>query len=870
MNARSLWLRLRSLASRRRAERELREELEFHIEMQARKHRGRGLAAVDAVRLARLEFGNLELAKEDARDVRGVRPIEDALHDVRYALRGLRRSPGFALSVILTIGLGVGMTTSAFTIFNAYVLRPFDIRDPYSLYSVQWQDRAGHVREFFPPELDALRQHESAFEAIAAYRTFSARLKGLTATGEGVSANYFEMLGVRASIGRTFGPDDRAVPLVVFGNDAWRTRFGADSGIVGRRVLIRGHPFQIIGVAQPGFEGLFKKPRDFWIPIDAMAQLDSLDPSLAARLPVSVIGRLARGVSERQGSAFVTSQLQSLTADLPDSSRVMRSLLSSRASAIPRTVTSYLAFAPILIAFGLMLVLASANVANMLLARGLTRQREFGVRLALGAGRSRLIRQLATESIVLALPAVAIGFAIAWLAVGIGVRTLFATLPADLSAFVRLVPLEPDIRVLAFAFVVTVGSAFLFGLVPSLQTTRVSVVEATRGIVANRLSSSGLRNLLVVGQIVVASLLLITAGVLLREASRLGRVETGLRTRDVLSVEVEDRSRATVIASLRANRLVDTIAAASALPLDMKFPVVSVAGGNDSVVVGAMYNEVSRSYFDVLGIELTSGRGFTPGEETEGAATVIISDVAARRLWPTGSPLGQTLRLRLDANANNPMSRYQNAKVIGTVRDVIVNSVGMGRDHPVLYFPAAVGTRGCCVLVRAKGDPNLAKRAIDADLERDAPGGVDRIDRLETFVVGAVYPYRVAYWIAIVLGSIALGLTAVGVYGVVAFVVGQRAREIGIRIALGATTRDILELVLEQSVRHALVGVTIGAVLALCVARLVAAIAEGMPAFDVVAFVGASTCVVVACLCAALIPSRRAASINPNDSLRLD
>jgi predicted permease len=808
--------------------------------------------------------------KEDARDVRGSRPWEEVVQDVRYALRGLRRSPGFTLSIILTIGLGLGISTSAFTIFNAYVLRPFDVRDPYSLYAVQWQDRAGRIHDLSSTSIDALRGSHSAFSDIAIYRTFSARLKGLSATGDGVSENYFNMLGIRPAIGRTLISDDRATPVIVLSYLAWRTRFGGDSAIVGRIALVHGAPFRVVGVAREGFEGLFKKPRDFWIPIGSLDRFDSATVKAGGSNEHSTIARLTPGVSEGQGRGFVASQLQSLTAGLADTARFARAFLTSRATAIPRSVSSYLAFAPLVIAFGLVLVLACANVANMLLARGLARQRELGVRLALGAARARLVRQLVTESIVLALPAVALGFGIAWLAVDVGVRTLFMTLPSDLAAFVRLVPLEPDMRVAGFSVVAAVGAAFVFGLAPSLHTTRVSVVQATRGIFLNAASPNRLRNLLVIGQIVVASMLLITAGVLLREASRLGRTDTGLRTHDVLSVEIQQRSRTTVLAALRANRLVDTIAAAAALPLDMKFPTISVVPSGDSSVVQAMHNEVSGSYFDVLAIGLTSGRGFTSNDESGGAATVIISDAAARRFWPGGSPLGRTLRLQLRNDSSESMTRYQNAKVIGTVRDVVVNSVEMGKERPVLYFPTSTTSAGCCILVRAKGDPSLAKRTIDVDLDREAPGAVDRIDRLETFVAGAVYPYRVAYWIALGLGLTALGLTAVGVYGVVAFVVGQRTREISIRIALGASTRDVLTLVLRESVRHALIGLGIGAVLAVGAEQIVRANVQNMPVVDVVAFIAASTCVFAACMCAALLPSRRAAKTDPSASLRYD
>jgi predicted permease len=859
MTTRTLWLRLRALASPKRAEHELREELDFHLEMQARKHAKSGVEADEAMRRARLEFGNVELVKEDARDVRGIRPLEDTMQDLRYALRGLRRAPAFALAVMLTIGLGVGINASVFTIFNAYVLRPFDVRDPFSLYAVQWQDRSGRVRDLTSPDFDALRRPNATFTDLAAFRTFGARLKGVAATGDGVSENYFMLVGVRTALGRPFVDEDRGAGVMVLSHAAWTTRFGGDSAVIGRRVLLRGYPFQIVGVAREGFEGLFKKPRDFWIPLASLDRLDSAATPGSHAETFSAIGRLAPGVSEGQGRAFVFAQLQTLTAARASTERVARVFFTSRASAIPRTVTAYLAFAPLVVAFGLVLLLACANVANMLLARGLARRTELGVRLALGAARGRLIRQLLTESIVLALPAVAIGFLFSWLTIEIGVRTLFATLPSDLAAFVRLVPLHPDGRVFAFAAVAAVGSAFVFGLVPSLQTTRVSVVEATRGIFGTDASPSRLRNALIVGQIVVSSLLLIVSAVLLREAARLGRTQTGFETRDVVSVEIEDKSRDAVLASLRANKLVDTIATSVALPLDMRFPTVAVSPGTDSTTVDVSYNRVSRAYFNVLKISVTSGRGFTAEDEADSGATVVVSEAAARKLWPGGSPLGRVLRVE-----------HRNVRVIGTVRDVVVNSVDKGLDQPVVYFAAPVEASGCCALIRVKGDPVAAKRAIDADLERDAPGGVDRIDRLETFVAGAVYPYRAAYWVSLALGLLALGLTVVGVYGVVSYVVSQRQREISVRIALGATTRDVLDLVLRQAVRHALIGVGIGGVLAIGVAQVLRSSVENMPMFDVVALVGGALCVFVACMGAAFVPSRRAARVDPSGALRHD
>ena len=326
-----------------------------------------------------------------------------------------------------------------------------------------------------------------------------------------------------------------------------------------------------------------------------------------------------------------------------------------------------------------------------------------------------------------------------------------------------------------------------------------------------------------------------------------------------------------MLAALGTSRLVDTIAAAASLPLDMRFPSVAVTPSGDSAIVDAIYNRVSASYFDVLSIGITSGRGFTRDDEPEGAA-VIVSDATARRLWPNASPLGRSLHLRLRSTTSlgDPLRRYQDARVIGTVRDVVIQSVEDGKDQAVMYFPIGLDAPGCCLLARVRSDPVAAKRALDAELERAAPGGVDRIDRLETFAAGAIYPISRGVLGGVDARTIALALTVVGVYGVVAYVVGQRTREIGVRIALGATTRDVLRLMLGQSVRQAVTGGAIGALLALGVARVLASNIQGMPAFDVVAFVGASLCVIAACLGAALVPSRRASKIDPTAALRHD
>jgi hypothetical protein len=277
---------------------------------------------------------------------------------------------------------------------------------------------------------------------------------------------------------------------------------------------------------------------------------------------------------------------------------------------------------------------------------------------------------------------------------------------------------------------------------------------------------------------------------------------------------------------------------------------------------------VSSSYFQLLGIAIVGGRTFTPQEESAAGGAVIVSETAAHGLWPNQSPIGRTVHLEIKGAKDDPIARYQNAHVVGVARDVVVRSLEDGRDRPVLYFPQTVEMPACCILVRLRGDPIEAKRALDARLDRLVPGSVERMDLLDTFLEGAVYPYRVAYWVALVLGSLALGLTVIGLYGVVGYVVSQRVREIGVRIALGANARDVVLLIMRQSVRPAAIGAAIGSVLAVIATHILAANIQSMPAFDGAAFAGAFAAVLLACLFAAFIPSRRAARVEPTIALR--
>src|SRR5579864_3745293 len=482
-----LLLRIRVLAFRKRVERELDEELQFHLEMERRKNAAAGISEAEAARLARVHFGGVEQAKEECRSIRGTQLIETVLQDMRYALRTFQRTPGFALTVIGTIALGLSLNTALFTIFNAYVLRPLSIHDPYSLYSFTRVNRAGQGHAFTWREFESFRKNNPAFSEVAAQRFLFARVDGHPMMGELVTGNYFQMLGVGAAIGRTLLPEDSLAPgrdpVIVISYSAWKRKFGGDPEIVGKKIAIHGYPLEVIGVATQGFAGLGETPRDYWAPLTMAAQLETGPDLFGPQQPEglnSIIGRIERGLSLSQAQAALTGWSKQMTADRADSEKAVGALLHSQATALPLTFEMMVVFSPLVAAFGLILLLACANVANMMLARAMARQREIGIRLSLGAARRRLIRQLLTESMLLAIPAGLAGFAASQAIIQWGVRLMFATLPPDMAEFITVVPLPPDARVFGFMLIAALVSAVVFGLAPAIQVTRGDVMVAAR------------------------------------------------------------------------------------------------------------------------------------------------------------------------------------------------------------------------------------------------------------------------------------------------------------------------------------------------------------------------------------------------------
>lgn len=859
-----LKLRLRALISPQRMERELDDELSFHLEMQTRKNLAAGMNELDARREARIQFGAGDSVAEECRDQRRVGFVETLWQDIRYALRGFRQTPLFALTVVATIAIGLGWNTAAFTLFNAYVLRPIAVPDPYSVYGMRWQDATGHALTFTWLQALEFQTNHPAFSEAAIIERQNSRMNGRHASGLLVSGNYFQMIGVHTRIGRAILPDDAdkpgSAPVMVLSYAAWQNQFGGALDVLGKRVLVDGHPLEVIGVMDESFIGFEVQTVDYWAPITMAGIFDGVDVFGPAQIPrFDIFGRLERGIGEKQALAILTPWI---LRRMPDRSAAY---LYSEATLIPLNPRIMIAMLPIMVAFVLVLLSACANVANMTLARAMSRQREIGIRLSLGAPRQRLIRQLLTESVLLSVPAAAAGFWIAQGIVAMGVRTIFATIPREFAEYIRVAPLSPDWRVFGFMIVVAILSAVLFGLAPALQATGMNVMQAARGDFSSEYRPTRLRNALVITQVTICALLLICTGVLLRGAHHVAYLDTGMDTRPVVQIKIREKARQKVLDQLAAEPVVELVAASSD-PLLTSFPtagvsIVGVSGDGLQRLPKAQYSFVSPQFFDVLAIPITAGRNFTPGE----TSVALVSQTAARQLFPNQDPLGQTIQLAGD-RLPHPVS----ASIIGIARDTNAGWAGDDPDRTLIYLPSSVNTADTVLLVRVKGDTEAARQRLDLTLDSGETGAVTQIHKMQEFAAGRIYPYQAAYWVSASVGVLALLLTLSGIYGVLSYVVAQRTKEIGIRMAIGANRWTLVRMILRQSLKLAGIGTLTGALLAFGTARVLAFALVGVNVYDAVPYITGVLVVLAACVCAAYFPARRAAGVNPTVTLRYD
>jgi putative ABC transport system permease protein len=797
--------------------------------------------------------------------------------DLRYALRALRRAPGFTLAVILTLALGIGANSAVFSVVHNVLLRPLPYGDPERLVTIY-----GRYPEFGRtstslPDFQDLRTGTRSFEEMAARYG-----SGFVLTGEGepervvadrVTANFLSTLGVRPVLGRAFLPEEEQVGgddrVVILSHGYWQRRFGSDEQIIGRQITLSGFPFTVVGVAPAGFH--FARDVDLWAP----ARADTTLPRRAEFL--DLVARLKPGVTVQQADADVAAVLRRMAEQYPATNANLRSeVIGLQDDLVGGVRPALFAF---LGAVGLVLLIACANVANLLLARAAVREREVAVRMALGAGRGRLIRQLLTESTVLALLGGVAGLALATWGVAAIRVTSVQVLPRQTEIGVNAV-------VVVFSLALAAGTGLLFGLVPALRLSRGplqgALREGSRGSTGGALAR--LRSALVLGEVALALVLLVGAGLLIRSFEKLTKVDlgfepTGVLTYDLTFPSAKFREAAqlpalydAVLARTRTLPGVRSAALSADLPMSgASYVAFSIAGRPPRQTrTGAAPEDVqpfavSPGYFRTLGIPLRRGRLLEAGDGPQAPSVAVINEEMARRFFDDGrDPIGTRITF---GDPANPATNW--FTVVGVVGNVAQEGV-TAKPYAQLYRPIhQLPSRGVFVSLRTDRDLVLlapaareAVRAVDRDLL------VDDIQPLESRVTKSIARPRLSVLLLSGFSAIALVLAAVGIYGVVAYTVAQRTREIGVRMALGADPANVQRLVVRQGMRPALVGIGVGLAAALAASRLIASLLFGVSALDPVTFVLVPLFLAAIALLATYLPARRATHVAPTVALQ--
>jgi predicted permease len=899
MNFRDLFLRVRALVAPRRVEHELDEELAFHIECDTQRHIANGLSAADARARALARFGPVPLVADRCRDARGTALIDDLARDVLYAFRTFRRAPLAAFTIVATVALGLGLVAAVFTFFNAF-LRADAVQDPGELFDVVRQTGPGADSSvpFTRAEYESLRRETRVFSDVAASaRSTETRIDGHPVSGTLVTGNFFHVLGVQAVLGRTLTPADDELSTgrpIVLSHRAWIKLFAGDPTVIGRSVSVNGVPCEIAGVMPEDFGDLVG-PRNYWAPL-ALGELRQSHAGREDELPVDVVGRLKPGIRPEQAAAgldvWASGRANRPALSAPEAKAAGDRPVSNRLKPRQRTLADWLEglalFSPVFVAFGLVLMIGCANVANLLFARGISRQREIGIRLSLGASRRRVVRQLLTESLMLALAAAACGFAVSRICLEGALYAASTTMPPQFAEAVDLGVPSADWRVLVFLIAGAIVSTVSFGLVPALQATRVELVRASRGEVTRDARPSRARHALIAVQVGASALLLICAAVFLRSAFAAAMADPGLRTTDTITVPIANESRrAAIVREVTAHPSVFAVAA-EAPPVLAEASVFAEATADKQAgdpldmrrSVSIDYKFVSPEYFQLLDIDLMRGRGFTDAERTADAGVTVVSESAARRLWPNGGALGQVVRIEADrpTDLKRPSASPRPSRaytVVGIARDVRGSAIFQFFAFSGVYLPVDPQGPGTSLLLRVGGDPEQARLALLDRLLRVDPALDHEVVTLRTRAGMGAYILQIVFWVTVVLGGLALVLTVSGLFSILSYLVEQRAKEIGVRIALGATTRNIAALVISQSARPVGFGLLAGGGLAaglaiVLVSTLGSEIGNTVRLFDPMAYAASLLVIVIACVAGASVPALRAARVDPIATLRND
>jgi predicted permease len=809
------------------------------------------------------------------------------VQDAQFALRLMRSAPGFAAVAVLSLAIGIGANTAIFSVANALLLRPLPgLADPGRLVDIGRTQRGGGFDTTSYLNYRDIRERTRTLSGVHAARIepMPMSLGGPDGAeriyGTIVSANYFDVLGTRPYAGRLLqDEDDRegSSPVAVIGHALWQRRFGGDHGLIGGTIPLNGHAFTIVGVAPPGFRGTTVMEPELWAPISARA-------AAAPRIGADIVnerhanwmvmgGRLAPGVALGQANAELGAIGAALAREYPQSNRDI-GFRATRAAVIPGRIDVVAGFVGILMALaGLVLLAACANVTGMLLARGAARQREIAVRVAIGAGRGRLVRQLLTEATLLFAAAGVIGILLARWLTGLLVA-LLPQLPLPIA-----LDLPMDWRVLGFAAAVSLAASVLSGLAPALQASRADVVPALKSEGLSGARRSRLRHAFVVAQITVSLVLIVAAGLLLRALDRATNVDPGFDQTgvDVVSLDLslagytEANSPAFVRDAIARAEALPQVAMATAavdLPLDggrmgfgsVRAPGVQPPPGRNAFPTD--WNVVEPGFFEALKMPLVRGRDFTADDTASSLPVAIVNEALARAIWPGEDPIGKQL----------DVSGAREGRLLVTVVGLASDARLLWLNEPAegyIYVPLAqrpVQRLSLLVRTREGGSVLNELRSLVRSMNPNLP--VTEAMPLAQITAVSLIPQRVAASVAGTLGVVALLLAAVGVFGVTSYAVSRRTREIGIRMALGASRAAVRRLVLRQAVVLTATGVAAGLAIAAAASRLLESLLFGVSGLDPLTFAAACALFAAVTLAASYAPARRAMRIEPVEALR--
>jgi predicted permease len=896
----TIWFRLKALLRRKQFDRDLQDEIAFHLskrEESIRKNASDG-GARDAARNdkdllldARRQFGNTTRIAETTREMWSFLWFETLWQDIGYSFRVLRNSPGFTVVAVLTLGLGIGVNAGVFSILNAAALRPLPVPGAGDVVSIaqiiggQFSRSGSRGMSLVSyAEYKTYRDQSHVFEGLVAYAPFEEATlggeKSQRLVGQLTTCNYFDVLHVRPTLGRGFVESECAAAggsaVVVLSDNVWRGIFAADPGIIGQTIRLNRTSFAVIGVAPPGFDGTEFVEAQFWTPVTMQKTV------VPARTLLSddnmswlmLLGRVRPSVTIEQVRADLG--MIAARADQSHPGRQTR-LAIQRASTFDRPdERPYIVAAGeiVLAAVGLVLLVVCANLANLFLARVSGRAREMSIRLTLGASRMRLVRQIFTESLLIALMGGVIGVILAWWSAEGIVAFAAGQIPKDETGTIKA-NVVPDWHVLVYALGVSLLTCLAFGLVPALRASKANLNEALKSGGAagasGRRANSFSGRVLVGVQVAFSMILLLAAGLLLRGLYHAQTIDPGFEMRDTAVVTLDlieegyDAPRAAAFHRDLRRRLaslpgVDGVAAGWATPLGSNYSTESFSIPGKQVTGQVETNEISPGFFAVLGIPIVRGRDFTDADAAAGGHVVIITEAAARKFWPGEDPIGKALL---------GFGR-KDVSVVGVAKDANISH--LTESHPVYAFLPAGKNEQIVWKVLVHNSHGFAAMASEI---RDTVHALDpeilvRIAPLEANLEIWRTPSRIVAIVAGVLGILALALASLGVYGMVSCAVGRRTREIGIRMALGAGGGDVKSLIVRQAMRPVVIGILIGIAGCAAVSKILSVLLFGLSPYDPIAFLSVPAFLFAVALAACYLPARRAVRVDPMVVLRYE